>query len=143
MTRQSKRKAQVKGNAQGQNYKQTESKKVQVSPIKSSDEENHTTIRIKTTAGYAVETPCDQNEFETIVNRAGIVKVEPSTPRQKYFKEIPASPHPNCWFRELPSTSRVVVGNKKKQEKDKNEIPNSAKSSALRFKREIFGRIRK
>lgn len=143
MSRQPERKGHVKGKAQGQKHNKIEFKQAQVSPVKSSDEENHSTKRIRTTAGYAVETLCDQEEFETFVNRVGIVKVEPSTPRHKYFKEIPASPHPNCWFRELPSTSSTVGGLKKKQEREKNVNHNAAKSSALRFKKEIFGRNRK
>lgn len=143
MSRQPERNVHIKGKAQGQKYNKIEPKQVQVSPVKSSDEENHSTIRIKTTAGYAVETLCDHDEFETFVNRVGIVKVEPSTPRHKYFKEIPATPLSNCWFRELPSTSSAAGGPKKKQEREKNVHHNAAKSSALRFKKEIFGRNRK
>lgn len=129
--------AKAKPKAQGQkNTTKNESNKVQVSPGKSSDEENHSIVRIKTTAGYAVESLCDKDEFTTFKNRAGPVQVEPSTPKQKYFKEIPSTPH-QSWFKELPCTP------KGKREKNPNPNRNTAKSSALRFKREIFGRNRK
>lgn len=129
--------AKTKAKTQGQQKNKTKNKsnKVQVSPGKSSDEENHTYIRIKTTAGYAVESlPGDKDEFAPFKSRAGPVQVEPSTPKQKYFKEIPSTPQ-HSWFKELPCTP--------KGKRERNPNPNAAKSSALRFKREIFGRIRK
>lgn len=136
---ENKGKAVVKAEAKAQGQKNTiknKSNKVQVSPGKSSDKENHSTVRIKTTAGYAIESLLDKDEFTTFKNSAGPVQVELSTPKQKYFKEISSTPH-HSWSKELPCSS------KGKREKNPNPNPNPAKSSALRFKKEIFGRNRK
>jgi len=117
-------------------------KAVEVSPVKSSDEENHHAMkRIKTSAGYVVVSEVDKDRIELIKTRSGIMKVEPCTPTQKYFKEVPQTPQSRSGFVELPATSKAV---KKKVVTgaggNNNVIRNSALAAALRFKKEIYGR---
>ncbi|XP_017140736.1 protein slender lobes isoform X2 [Drosophila miranda] len=120
-----------------------------VSPVKSSDEENHnkSTVvnRIKTNAGYVTVTMDDAPEplIELVKTRSGIMRVEPATPKQKYFREEPDSP-PNRKFR----VQRVPAGSHKKS-KQQQQPPkeggkvvthNPAMLSALRFKEQVFAR---
>ncbi|BFF90950.1 protein slender lobes [Drosophila madeirensis] len=122
-----------------------------VSPVKSSDEENHhkssVVNRIKTNAGYVTVAMDDAPEprIELIKTRSGIIRVEPATPKQKYFREEPNSPPPNRNFREV----RVPAGGAHKKSKQQKQQPkggghvateNPAMLSALRFKEQIFGR---
>ncbi|SPP87693.1 protein slender lobes [Drosophila guanche] len=122
-----------------------------VSPVKSSDEENHqkspVVNRIKTNAGYVTVAMDDAREprIELIKTRSGIMRVEPATPTQKYFREEPNSPPPNRNFREL----RVPARGAQKKSKQQKQQPkggghgtteNPAMLSALRFKEQIFGR---
>ncbi|KAH8397711.1 hypothetical protein KR215_010478 [Drosophila sulfurigaster] len=100
------------------------------SPMKSSDEENHHAIkRIKTSAGYVLMSKDVKDRVELIKTRSGIVKVEPCTPTQKYFKELPPTPDSRSGFQErLEAGARSTVSR------------NPATESALRFKREMFNR---
>ncbi|XP_062122866.1 protein slender lobes isoform X3 [Drosophila sulfurigaster albostrigata] len=100
------------------------------SPMKSSDEENHHAIkRIKTSAGYVLMSKDVKDRVELIKTRSGIVKVEPCTPTQKYFKELPPTPDSRSGFQErLEAGARSTVSR------------NPATESALRFKRQMFNR---
>ncbi|KAH8383705.1 hypothetical protein KR009_010138 [Drosophila setifemur] len=115
------------------------------SPVKSSDEENHgrKVNRIRTNAGYVTvseESPRTTPTFELINTRSGVVRVEPSTPKQKYFRELPATPKNLHGFREESNPSGHV---KKKAKQQANKAAESARSnpalqSALRFKEQVF-----
>ncbi|XP_034114387.1 protein slender lobes isoform X2 [Drosophila albomicans] len=110
------------------------------SPMKSSDEENHHAIkRIKTSAGYVLMSKDVKDRVELIKTRSGIVKVEPCTPTQKYFRELPPTPESRSGFQERPDTSKEF---KKKLEVGTRSTVsrNPATESALRFKREMFNR---
>ncbi|XP_034485791.1 protein slender lobes [Drosophila innubila] len=126
-----------------QTVKRKKPKVAQVSPIKSSDEENHHAVkRIKTSAGYVVISDVDKDGIELVKTRSGIVKVEPCTPRQKYFKEVPSTPYNRSGLSEVSAASKA----KKKLATaggQSNVNRNPATESALRFKREIFGRSSK
>ncbi|XP_064536416.1 protein slender lobes-like [Drosophila montana] len=108
---------------------------IQVSPVKSSDEENHhIPKRIKTSAGYVtVMSKKERKRIETFKTSSSIVEVEPCTPTQKYFKEVLASPKPRHGFKEMPATPKT-------SKKKSTSVRNPATEAALRFKREIFGR---
>nr|NP_731473.1 slender lobes, isoform A [Drosophila melanogaster]Q8INM3.1 RecName: Full=Protein slender lobes [Drosophila melanogaster]AAN13466.1 slender lobes, isoform A [Drosophila melanogaster] len=123
--------------------KQKKGKKKQkpqeASPLKSSDEENHG-HRIRTNAGYVTvvdEPPTKVPKIELIKTSSGMVRVEPCTPKQKYFRELPPTPKMHG-FREEPGPSGMS------RKRAKHAAPkvehNSAKQAALRFKEQIFAR---
>lgn len=123
--------------------KQKKGKKKQkpqeASPLKSSDEENHG-HRIRTNAGYVTvvdEPPTKVPIIELIKTSSGMVRVEPCTPKQKYFRELPPTPKMHG-FREEPGPSGMS------RKRAKHAAPkvehNSAKQAALRFKEQIFAR---
>jgi len=116
----------------------------QVSPIKSSDEENHHAVkRIKTSAGYVVISDVDKDGIELVKTRSGIVKVEPCTPRQKYFKEVPSTPYSRSGLSEVSAASKAIKKKFATGAGQSNVNRNPATEAALRFKREIFGRSSK
>jgi len=111
----------------------------EASPLKSSDEENHG-HRIRTNAGYVTvvdEPPTKVPIIELIKTSSGMVRVEPCTPKQKYFRELPPTPKMHG-FREEPGPSGMS------RKRAKHAAPkvehNSAKQAALRFKEQIFAR---
>ncbi|EDV49639.1 uncharacterized protein Dere_GG17520 [Drosophila erecta] len=111
----------------------------EASPLKSSDEENHGN-RIRTNAGYVTvvdEPPKKVPKIELIKTSSGMVRVEPCTPKQKYFRELPPTPKMHG-FREEPAPSGLSR-KRAKQQAPKAEH-NSAKQAALRFKEQIFAR---
>ncbi|KAH8307560.1 hypothetical protein KR044_003002 [Drosophila immigrans] len=115
-------------------------KVAKASPTKSSDEENHHAIkRIKTSAGYVLMFKDVKDEIELIKTRSGIVRVEPCTPTQKYFKELPSTPHSRSGFQEVPDTPKGLKTQLESGGRN-NEGRNPAQESALRFKREMFSR---
>ncbi|KAL7731077.1 hypothetical protein ACLKA6_014284 [Drosophila palustris] len=123
--------------------KKPQAQVVQVSPAKSSDEENrHAVKRIKTSAGYFVESEIDSDGIELIKTRSGIMKCEPCTPTQKYFKEVPSTPYNRSGFAEHSAASKAAR-KKLATGGQSNVNRNPATESALRFKREIFGRSSK
>ncbi|KAH8358478.1 hypothetical protein KR093_000453, partial [Drosophila rubida] len=116
------------------------SKVTKASPTKSSDEENqHAIKRIKTSAGYVLMFKDVKKDVELIKTRSGIVKVEPCTPTQKYFKELPPSPQSRSGLHEMPETPKGI---KRKPESGGRSTSNRnpATEAALRFKREMFTR---
>ncbi|EDW42740.1 GM23876 [Drosophila sechellia] len=122
-----------------QKKKGKKQKPQEASPLKSSDEENHG-HRIRTNAGYVTvvdEPPNKVPKIELIKTSSGMVRVEPCTPKQKYFRELPPTPKMHG-FREEPGPS----GMSRKQAKHPAQKVehNSAKQAALRFKEQIFAR---
>ncbi|XP_043654542.1 protein slender lobes [Drosophila teissieri] len=122
-----------------QKKKEKKQKPQEASPLKSSDEENHG-HRIRTNAGYVTvvdEPPKKVPKIELIKTSSGMVRVEPCTPKQKYFRELPPTPKMHG-FREEPGTSGLS------RKRAKHQAPkiehNSAKQAALRFKEQIFAR---
>ncbi|EDW96800.1 protein slender lobes [Drosophila yakuba] len=122
-----------------QKKKEKKPKPQEASPLKSSDEENHG-HRIRTNAGYVTvvdEPPKKVPKIELIKTSSGMVRVEPCTPKQKYFRELPPTPKMHG-FREEPGPSGVS------RKRAKHQAPkiehNSAKQAALRFKEQIFAR---
>ncbi|XP_017010753.2 protein slender lobes [Drosophila takahashii] len=121
-----------------QTKKQAKKQKTpEISPVKSSDEENHGhgVNRIRTNAGYVTvvnERVQKIPKIELIKTSSGLVRVEPCTPKQKYFRELPPTPKLHG-FREEPGPS----GMSRKRSKQEH---NPAKQSALRFKEQIFAR---
>ncbi|XP_022210738.2 protein slender lobes [Drosophila obscura] len=126
-----------------------------VSPVKSSDEENHhksaDVNRIKTTAGYVTVTMDDAPEprIELVKTRSGIMRVEPATPKQKYFREEPDSPpHPKFRVQRVPAGSHKKSKHQQHQQhqqqlKEGGKVAttqNPAMLSALRFKEQVFAR---
>jgi len=89
--------------------KQAKKPKAQEStPPKSSDEENHghRVNRIRTNAGYVtvVDEPVQKiPKIELIKTSSGLVRVEPVTPKQKYFRALPPTPKLHG-FREEPGS---------------------------------------
>ncbi|KMZ04435.1 protein slender lobes [Drosophila simulans] len=119
-----------------QKKKGKKQKPQEASPLKSSDEENHG-HRIRTNAGYVTvvdEPPNKVPKIELIKTSSGMVRVEPCTPKQKYFRELPPTPKMHG-FREEPGPS----GMSRKRAKHPAQH-NSAKQAALRFKEQIFAR---
>lgn len=109
--------------------------------MKSSDEENyHALKRIKTSAGYVVISHVDKERIELVKTRSGIVKVEPCTPTQKYFTEVPSTPYSRSGLAELSTASKATKKKVATGGGQMNVNRNPATEAALRFKREIFGR---
>ncbi|TDG43865.1 hypothetical protein AWZ03_009729 [Drosophila navojoa] len=134
--------AKAKAKQRSTNNKQKKNKLVQVSPVKSSDEENHQSPRrIRTTAGYVtVKSNKEPKRIETFKTSSSIVQVEPCTPTSKYFKEIRQSPKPRYGFKEVKMVGRKLASSCTSAS---SPVRNPATESALRFKREIFGRRHK
>ncbi|KAH8355961.1 hypothetical protein KR200_004185, partial [Drosophila serrata] len=122
-------------------------KLVETSPLKSSDEENHVVRgnRFRTNAGFVtvsrIDSPPRAPIIELIKTSSGIMRVEPATPKQKYFRESPVTPR-NHAFQEEPASS----GHPRKRAKQKalkataTGKQNPAMQSALRFKEQAFAR---
>ncbi|XP_002069493.2 protein slender lobes isoform X1 [Drosophila willistoni] len=153
--------ANVKAKAEKANNKQSakqtqKNKKHVASPIKSSDEENHSyqkpIERFKNNAGYVNVYRDDSPPragLELIKTRSGIMRVEPCTPTSKYFQEMPPTPknRKRCFQEvaltpkdrpakkpkapEAPRSSGGVAGGRK---------PNSSTDSAIRFKNRVLSR---
>ncbi|XP_017867129.1 PREDICTED: protein slender lobes [Drosophila arizonae] len=134
--------AKAKAKQRSTNNKQKKNKLIQVSPVKSSDEENHQSPRrIRTTAGYVtVRSNKEPKRIETFKTSSSIVQVEPCTPTSKYFKEIRQSPKPRYGFKEVKIIGRKLASSFSSAS---SPVRNPATESALRFKREIFGRRHK
>ncbi|XP_017085524.2 protein slender lobes [Drosophila eugracilis] len=123
--------------------KQAKKQKPQeTSPPKSSDEENHghRVNRIRTNAGYV--TVVDNSapkvpKIELIKTSSGLVRVEPRTPKQKYFRELPSTPKLHGFREEQDS---IGISKKRLKQQPVKVEPNHAKQSALRFKEQIFAR---
>uniref|UniRef100_A0A6P4DVT5 Protein slender lobes n=1 Tax=Drosophila rhopaloa TaxID=1041015 RepID=A0A6P4DVT5_DRORH len=121
---------------------QKKQKPQEISPVKSSDEENHghQVNRIRTNAGYVtvVTEPLQKiPKIELIKTSSGMMRVEPCTPKQKYFRELPATPKMHG-FREEPGPSGI---SRKRSKHQASKVENNpAKQSALRFKEQIFAR---
>ncbi|XP_016944412.4 protein slender lobes [Drosophila suzukii] len=127
--------------------KQAKKPKAQEStPPKSSDEENHghRVNRIRTNAGYVtvVDEPVQKiPKIELIKTSSGLVRVEPVTPKQKYFRALPPTPKLHG-FREEPGPSGMSRKRSKHPATKGEDLAkiNPAKQSALRFKEQIFAR---
>ncbi|KAH8250243.1 hypothetical protein KR026_008841 [Drosophila bipectinata] len=125
-------------------------KKQKQAKLNSSDEENHNrkVTRFRNNAGYVtvLEGTPTKHSIELIRTKSGIMRVEPSTPKQKYFFEMPDTPRNlQGGFREEPSGSSGchLKGKKpgrKQAPKPGEDKGNSAKQSALRFKERVFAR---
>ncbi|XP_017100817.2 protein slender lobes [Drosophila bipectinata] len=125
-------------------------KKQKQAKLNSSDEENHNrkVTRFRNNAGYVtvLEGTPAKHSIELIRTKSGIMRVEPSTPKQKYFLEMPETPRNlQGGFREEPSGSSGchLKGKKpgrKQAPKPGEDKGNSAKQSALRFKERVFAR---
>ncbi|KAH8318045.1 hypothetical protein KR074_003574 [Drosophila pseudoananassae] len=125
-------------------------KKQKQAKLNSSDEENHNrkVTRFRNNAGYVtvLEGTPAKHSIELIRTKSGIMRVEPSTPKQKYFLEMPDTPRNlQGGFREEPSGSSGghLKGKKpgrKQAPKPGEDKGNSAKQSALRFKERVFAR---
>ncbi|KAH8351117.1 hypothetical protein KR084_004762 [Drosophila pseudotakahashii] len=118
----------------------------EISPVKSSDEENHGhgVNRIRTNAGYVTvvnERVQKVPKIELIKTSSGLVRVEPCSPKQKYFRELPPTPKLRG-FREEPGPSGMSRKRSKHPATKTDDVGkhNPAKQSALRFKEQIFAR---
>ncbi|XP_068155560.1 protein slender lobes-like [Drosophila tropicalis] len=152
--------ANVKAKADKANDKQSakqtqKNKKPIVSPIKSSDEENHSyqkpIERFKNNAGYVNVYRDDSPPragLELIKTRSGIMRVEPCTPTSKYFQEMPPTPknQKRC-FQEVAQTPKDRPAKKQKAPEAARSSgvaggrkPNSSTDAAIRFKNRVLSR---
>ncbi|KAH8331181.1 hypothetical protein KR067_012537 [Drosophila pandora] len=128
-------KSQMDGKKRGKKQKQAK--------LNSSDEENHNrkVTRFRNNAGYITVlkgTPV-KNSIELIRTKSGIMRVEPSTPKQKKPRNLQSG------FREVPSGSSGLHPKDRKPGHKQASKPgedkcNSARESALRFKERVLAR---
>ncbi|XP_037719178.1 protein slender lobes-like [Drosophila subpulchrella] len=127
--------------------KQAKKPKAQeTTPPKSSDEENYgqRVNRIRTNAGYVTVTDAPVQKIpkiELIKTSSGLVRVEPVTPKQKYFRALPSTPKLHGFSEEPGPSGMSRKRSKHPQAKGEDRAKhNPAKQSALRFKEQIFAR---